>query len=293
LGETLVMDGKSLIWATALLAISTAPTFSEGLSSRAKRSLLILARTPVFNLSKFDVGASVQVSASRGRANFPSVAQLGYDFQLGSFIVAVEPTLRNNTPYAGQIAMASALTIPAVGGKTRGVLDQAAPTAFGGLAPIATRSLPPSVADLASRLAKIAGDRGSRDALSGPGGASSSAVANNLEEMGVVVQGLNNPPEADERPDSDNSAAASAPIQSYPMSAAALAEQRGLAAKYGVAGAATNSGARILASADPGTAGPSASGFSRAFDASEGTPLDPLLNTTYDLNYPKVVPSLK
>ena len=28
----------------------------------------------------------------------------------------------------------------------------------------------------------------------------------------------------------------------------------------------------------------------RAFDASEGTPLDPLLNTTYDLNYPKVVP---
>jgi UPF0755 protein len=31
----------------------------------------------------------------------------------------------------------------------------------------------------------------------------------------------------------------------------------------------------------------------RAFDASEGTPLDPLLNQTYDLNFPKVVPSLK
>jgi UPF0755 protein len=30
-----------------------------------------------------------------------------------------------------------------------------------------------------------------------------------------------------------------------------------------------------------------------AFDASEGTPLDPLLNKTYDLNYPKVVPLLK
>jgi hypothetical protein len=27
-------------------------------------------------------------------------------------------------------------------------------------------------------------------------------------------------------------------------------------------------------------------------DASEGTPLDPLLNTTYDLNYPKVIPSM-
>jgi hypothetical protein len=30
-----------------------------------------------------------------------------------------------------------------------------------------------------------------------------------------------------------------------------------------------------------------------AFDASEGTRLDPLLNTTYDLNFPKIVPSLK
>jgi hypothetical protein len=30
-----------------------------------------------------------------------------------------------------------------------------------------------------------------------------------------------------------------------------------------------------------------------AFDASEGTRLDPLLNTTYDLNFPKTVPSLK
>ena len=30
-------------------------------------------------------------------------------------------------------------------------------------------------------------------------------------------------------------------------------------------------------------------GRPRAFDASEGTPLDPLLNTTYDLSYPKAV----
>jgi hypothetical protein len=31
----------------------------------------------------------------------------------------------------------------------------------------------------------------------------------------------------------------------------------------------------------------------RAFDASEGTPLDPLLNKTFDLNFSKTVPSLK
>lgn len=31
----------------------------------------------------------------------------------------------------------------------------------------------------------------------------------------------------------------------------------------------------------------------RAFDAVEGTPLDPLLNTTYDLNSPKTIPQLR
>jgi UPF0755 protein len=31
----------------------------------------------------------------------------------------------------------------------------------------------------------------------------------------------------------------------------------------------------------------------RAFDASEGTPLDPLRNKTYDLNYAKTVPPIQ
>jgi UPF0755 protein len=31
----------------------------------------------------------------------------------------------------------------------------------------------------------------------------------------------------------------------------------------------------------------------RIYDASEGTPLDPLRDKTYDLNYPKTVPGLK
>jgi hypothetical protein len=39
--------------------------------------------------------------------------------------------------------------------------------------------------------------------------------------------------------------------------------------------------------------GPNANRRPTAFDASEGTLLDPLLNTTYDLNFPKTVPSLK
>jgi UPF0755 protein len=31
----------------------------------------------------------------------------------------------------------------------------------------------------------------------------------------------------------------------------------------------------------------------RAFDASEGTPLDPLRNKTYDLSYAKTVPAIQ
>jgi UPF0755 protein len=69
--------------------------------------------------------------------------------------------------------------------------------------------------------------------------------------------------------------------------------QRALATKYGAAVAASGAGAKILASADPPLAPLGDAHLSRAFDASEGTRLDPLLNTTYDLNYPKVVPSLK
>jgi UPF0755 protein len=41
--------------------------------------------------------------------------------------------------------------------------------------------------------------------------------------------------------------------------------------------------------AGPGLSAPPAP-RARAFDASEGTRLDPLLNKTYDLSYAKVVP---
>ena len=72
-----------------------------------------------------------------------------------------------------------------------------------------------------------------------------------------------------------------------------LAEQRAREAKYGTPSAALNGAvggvAAAPAPAEPGTA----SGRPRIFDASEGTPLDPLLNKTYDLSYGKVVPTLR
>jgi len=108
------------------------------------------------------------------------------------------------------------------------------------------------------------------------------------------VQGVNDASLVEASADADNSVATSGPISSYPLSAAALADQQSRAARYGgLDGAAKLSGGNLVASVETPTATLLAGGRPRAFDASEGTPLDPLLNTTYDLNYPKVVPTLK
>jgi hypothetical protein len=103
--------------------------------------------------------------------------------------------------------------------------------------------------------------------------------------MGAVVEGVNDEPVFVVNARADNVLAATGPLQSYPLSAAALADQRSRAVRYG---------AKVVATADLAAPASRAVGMRpRAFDASEGTPLDPLLNTTYDLNFPKVVPSLK
>ena len=73
-------------------------------------------------------------------------------------------------------------------------------------------------------------------------------------------------------------------LATYPLSAQEQAALDGRVATYG--GRADNSTFYAAASRLPLGAKP------KIFDASEGTPLDPLLNTKYDLNYPKIVPSL-
>jgi UPF0755 protein len=70
-----------------------------------------------------------------------------------------------------------------------------------------------------------------------------------------------------------------------------LADEKAREAKYGtatlVSNIAVDSAGAPPAQASPGTA----SGHPRIYDASEGTPLDPLRNKTYDLSYAKVVPA--
>jgi UPF0755 protein len=96
-----------------------------------------------------------------------------------------------------------------------------------------------------------------------------------------VVTGVNDAPTGAAFSQDDDAAPDS--VIKVPLSAAALADQKARAARYaGSAGA----GERVA-----GLDGPAAAPR-RIFDASEGTPLDPLLNKTYDLNYAKTVPPL-
>ena len=172
----------------------------------------------------------------------------------------------------------------------RGAIEPVDPAQFGALAaPAPGRSAPGAVL---ARLAKIGADRNAKDAalasLTAPG-------LKSIEEIGAVVAGVNDgPPEGEAFTDPDPPGTGTEPIASVPLSPGMLAEERAREAKYGTPAAASNliaagAVATAQAPAQPGTA----SGRPRIYDASEGTPLDPLLNKTYDLSYAKVVPTLQ
>jgi hypothetical protein len=164
---------------------------------------------------------------------------------------------------------------------------------FGELAQIVDPKKPPA-ADLDKRLTGEGAGRQAREALLGPKGTlSTGSNVKSLADIGAVVEGVNDQQPLD--PVETDNTGATGPIQSYPLSPSALAEQQSRAALYGAQGVVTKSDTKVAASAPIGTAQPTrpAGARPRAFDASEGTRLDPLLNTTYDLNYPKTVPSFK
>jgi UPF0755 protein len=164
---------------------------------------------------------------------------------------------------------------------------------FGELAQIVDPKKPPA-ADLDKRLSGEGAGRQAREALLGPKGTlSTGSNVKSLADIGAVVEGVNDQLPTDPA-ETDNSGA-TGPIQSYPLSPSALAEQQSRAALYGAQGVVTRGETKIAASTPIGAAQPNRPAGARphAFDASEGTRLDPLLNTTYDLNYPKTVPSFK
>jgi UPF0755 protein len=139
------------------------------------------------------------------------------------------------------------------------------------------------------RLGKIGADRNAKDAalasLAGPG-------VKTIEELGAVVAGVNDgPAEGFAFGNEDPPGTGTGPVGSAPLSPAMLADQKAREAKYGTAPLASSALADSLV-ATPVSASPTASGKPRIYDASEGTPLDPLRNKTYDLSYAKVVPAM-
>jgi UPF0755 protein len=170
----------------------------------------------------------------------------------------------------------------------RGSIDPVNPAQFGALvAPAQGQAAPASVL---ARLSKIGVDRNARDAalalLAAPG-------FKTIEETGAVVTGVNDgPAEGVAFGDNDPPGAGAGPIASAPLSPAMLADEKAREAKYGTVTLASTAPLDSVgtppAQASPGTA----SGHPRIYDASEGTPLDPLRNKTYDLSYAKVVPAM-
>jgi UPF0755 protein len=149
---------------------------------------------------------------------------------------------------------------------------------------------------LTAKLTKIANSKRQFDALVGVGGSLSAAKlsgAKSIDEI-AIVEGVNDPPPGsdDSLPPSAEAYAGTAPpayAGSAPLSPAALADLRAREARYGN-GMFVD--ANVASAAQPPAATMVVSGARpRAFDASEGTRLDPLLNKTYDLNYPKDVPT--
>ena len=157
---------------------------------------------------------------------------------------------------------------------------------FGALvAPARGQAAPASIV---ARLSKIGADRNAKDA------ALASLVApgiKSIEEMSVVVTGVNDePPEGLAFGDADPPGTGG-PVGSAPLSPAMLADQKAREAKYGTVTLASTTLADGAGPAPPQPPPGTASGKPRIFDASEGTALDPLLNKTYDLSYAKVVPA--
>ena len=162
-------------------------------------------------------------------------------------------------------------------------LDDVDPAIFGA---VALGDAPVDSGPLATRLGKLAEDRKATGALLGPDGALSTtrAAGASLDSLGAIITGVNDEPPAQAFPDEQGPDAPAQPVASVPLSAVALADQKARIARYVDAGAA-----------DPRVAGLDAPAGAparpRAFDASEGTPFDPLRNKTYDLNYAHAVPA--
>lgn len=118
-----------------------------------------------------------------------------------------------------------------------------------------------------------------------------------LDELGITLQTV--PPSSAaavlDGPVGQSDAADVPPGQdvTFPVSPDRRTEQKTRAARLGLAPGSDDLSDEPATSPEPQQNAGAAVHHARAFDASEGTPLDPLRNKTYDLNYPKTVPAIR
>ena len=117
------------------------------------------------------------------------------------------------------------------------------------------------------------------------------AFGPDIEALGLQVRGVQGRSDLLDGPGDDS--AGSVDMTSYPVSAQRRNEQKALAARYGLPSESdvlppepATMEASALTVPGPGQR------HARAFDASEGTPLDPLRNRSWDLTHAQVVPGM-
>ncbi|MCW6508064.1 endolytic transglycosylase MltG [Lichenifustis flavocetrariae] len=128
--------------------------------------------------------------------------------------------------------------------------------------------------------------------------AAAASQANPFDDLDIEVDGVRSkeapPVFADTDTEADTTPGPAASQMTFALSAQRQAEMRARESAYGLpAASSTLQPDRVQTAAAPEAAPPLPGGKVRIFDASEGTPLDPLRDHSYDLMTAKSVPALK
>jgi UPF0755 protein len=158
-------------------------------------------------------------------------------------------------------------------------------------------SYAPAALAIAKAMPATASNRNAQTNSSGakPGATVSAfTLGPGLDELGISVGGVRSPAAATLDGPIGAGDATSAPGQdvTFPASAGGQSEQNARPARPGL-GPAGDELPDKSEQAFPAPQPQTDRRATRAFDASEGTPLDPLRNKTYDLNYAKTVPAIQ
>jgi hypothetical protein len=273
------------IWMLVALAVSPDLGVAKSLPLSRDSRTPMLARRPHFDLSHFYLASNVGVDWPHKRDAISKGGRPRFD--LAPLLFAAAPG-EQTRPVRTRAIVLDASPSAQVDDKRGPAPNENLADAFGGLAmPASQRSSAPAVA-LGDRLLRMGADQMMRDALSQATGAVASRdVPEKLAERRVVSPQIGASNEARDAADGISK------MQPAPRLAEAAPPPADRNATPNHAAASSTIGRDVnIAGAGPPPSS-SLSGRSIAFDASEGTALDPLLNTTYDLNFPKEVPSLK